>query len=319
MEKQRSLLAFEDILLRPLVYPAAVLLRHVRKKGVHKLSRCRNTLMNVGVFPISDHYYEPQFDNRDLKSNLAQDRKLPGIQWNIEGQLALISRFNYAQELSEIPRHKNPNALEFYLNNGSFESGDAEYWYQLIRTFKPRRIFEVGSGNSTLMAAQAIHKNHSEDSSYNCQHICIEPYEAVWLEKTGVQVVRRKVEDMDIAFFSQLQANDILFIDSTHVIKPHGDVLFEYLELLPTLNKGVIVHVHDIFSPKNYLPEWIHDRVRFWNEQYLLEAFLSHNNSWEILGALNFLKHSHFGKLKAIAPTLQETSEPGSFYIRKLS
>lgn len=94
-----------------------------------------------------------------------------------------------------------------------------------------------------------------------------------WLEEVGVSVVRKKVEEVELSFFSRLQGNDILFIDSSHIICPQGDVLFEYLELLPSLNKGVIVHVHDIFSPKNYLKQWLQDEIWFWNEQYLLEAF----------------------------------------------
>ncbi len=95
-------------------------------------------------------------------------------------------------------------------------------------------------------------------------------------------------------------------------------MLFEYLELLPTLKKGVIVHVHDIFSPKNYPKQWLEKEVIFWNEQYLLEAFLSHNNNWKIIGALNYLLHNHYEELKAVAPFLTHDKEPGSFYIQKV-
>jgi hypothetical protein len=184
---------------------------------------------------------------------------------------------------------------------------------------KPRRIIEIGSGISTLMAIRAICANQSDDSAYQCKHVCIEPYEMSWLENSEVSVVRCKVEDMSIEFFSELEENDILFIDSSHVIRPQGDVLFEYLELLPTLNKGVIVHVHDIFSPRNYLKQWLEDDVRFWNEQYLLEAFLTQNDSWKIIGALNYLHHHHYEQLKSVAPFLAPEREPGSFYIRKIA
>ena len=140
-----------------------------------------------------------------------------------------------------------------------------------------------------------------------------------WLEETEVSVVRKKVEQTNIDFFSELEENDILFIDSSHIIRPNGDVLYEYLELLPTLNTGVIVHVHDIFSPRNYPKNWIKDEVRLWNEQYLLEAFLSHNSEWKVIGALNFLHHNHYQDLKTIAPYLMPDREPGSFYMRKVS
>ena len=198
--------------------------------------------------------------------------------------------------------------------NETFESGDAEYWYQLIRSKKPRKIFEIGSGNSTLMAINAISMNKQDDPSYTCKHVCIEPYEMPWLEKTGVTVIRKKIEDVEISFFSELADCDILFIDSSHIIRPQGDVLFEYLQLLPSLNKGVIVHIHDIFSPRNYSNEWLMGDIRFWNEQYLLEAFLSHNTSWQIIGSINYLHHNHYKSLKKTCPFLTPDREPGSFY-----
>jgi len=307
-----------DVLLSPLVYPAAWLLKMVRRAGIHRLPFCKFILLKVGVFPVRNHYYEPQFDYRNKKQSFAKDRHLPGIDWNTEEQLSLLNHFTCAQELADIP-HKKPHMLQFYFNNGAFESGDAEYWYQLVRAKKPKRIFEAGSGNSTLMAIKAIQKNREESPAYQCKHVCIEPYEMSWLEETGVTVLRKKIENMEPAFFSELEENDILFIDSSHIIRPQGDVLFEYLELLPALDAGVIVHLHDIFSPRNYLEHWLEDEVRFWNEQYLLEAFLSHNRDWKITGALNFLHHNHFEKLKSVAPYLTPAREPGSFYIQKVA
>jgi hypothetical protein len=307
-----------DILLAPFVYPSAWLLKNVRHAGVQHLPNCKNALMKIGVFPIRNHYYEPQFDNRNTSKPLSQDRTLPGIDWNITEQLKILAEFSFSQELADIPKNK-PDTLDFYFDNGTFGYGDAEYWYQLIRTIKPKRIFEVGSGNSTLMAIKAIHANHQQDPDYRCKHICIEPYEIPWLEETGVSVVRKKIEDVGPVFFSELEENDILFIDSSHIIRPQGDVLFEYLELLPTLNKGVVVHVHDIFSPKNYSRQWLEDEVRFWNEQYLLEAFLSHNCRWKIIGALNLLHHNYYEELKFAAPFLTPDCEPGSFYIRRIT
>lgn len=315
----KKVLPLADIMLIPLVYPAAWLLKIIRKAGVHRLPLCKSALMKVGVFPIRNHYYEPQFDNQNPKPDFSQDRNLQGIDWNISGQLKMLGSFTFSKELLDTPKTKRPDPLEFYLNNNAFESGDAEYWYQMIRAIKPKRIFEIGSGNSTLMAVKAIKKNHEENPNYKCKHVCIEPYEMPWLEKTGASVIRKKVEEVELSFFSQLQENDMLFIDSSHIIRPQGDVLFEYLELLPSLNKGVIAHVHDIFSPKNYPTGWLIDEVRFWNEQYLLEAFLSHNNSWRIIGALNFLHHNYYAELKSAAPFLSPEREPGSFYMQKIS
>lgn len=281
---------------------------------------CKNALFKVGVFPIRDHYYEPQFDNRKNQIDFSQERNLPGIDWRVSDQLKMLKTLVFSGELTGILQGKTKeNPLEFHLNNGAFESGDAECWYQIIRANKPKRIIEIGSGNSTLMAIKAIKKNQSEQLNYTCEHICIEPYEMPWLEQMDITIIREKVEEMDLSFFSQLKENDILFIDSSHVIRPQGDVLFEYLELLPSLNKGVIVHIHDIFSPRNYLKSWLQDDIRFWNEQYLVEAFLSNNDSWEIIASLNFLHHNYYNLLKEVAPFITPEREPGSFYIKKIN
>lgn len=305
-----------DICIIPFVYVSAWLLKLIRVVGIRRFPVSKKILFHVGVFPISNHYYEPQFDMRNIKSSFPKKRILPGIDWNMNEQLSLLNDFTFSRELDKLPM-KRTNDITFHLNNQSFESGDAEYWYQLIRIKKPKKIFEIGSGNSTLMAIKAIDKNMEEDSTYKCKHICIEPYEMPWLEKTSVGLVRKKVEDIEVSYFLELEENDILFIDSSHIIRPDGDVLFEYLELLPILNKGVIVHIHDIFSPRNYLETWLNTEVRFWNEQYILEAFLSHNSEWKIIGALNYLKHDYYKDLKNICPYLTEDREPGSFYIQK--
>ena len=107
-----------------------------------------------------------------------------------------------------------------------------------------------------------------------------------------------------------------MFVDSSHVIRPQGDVLKEFLEIFPQLASGVYIHVHDIFSPKDYLREWVVNEVRFWNEQYLLEALLSNSNRYEVIGALNYLKHSQYDRLKEVCPYLTPEREPGSFYMR---
>lgn len=305
-----------DILLVPVVYVSALLFRKLRSKGVHRLPRCKNVLLNVGVFPIMDHYYDPQFSFKELHPDFSDDRNLVGVDLNVMGQLAMLARLTYASELTNELAAEN-SETQYHHDNEWFTWGDSEYWYQTIRTLKPKRIIEIGSGHSTLMAIKAIQKNVVEVSGYECKHICIEPYEMAWLEKTGVEVLRQKVELVELEFFKQLQEGDILFIDSSHIIRPFGDVLYEYLEILPSLNKGVVVHIHDIFTPKNYLQSWAEHEVRLWNEQYLLEAFLTNNSAWEVVGALNYLHHHHAEKFRAVAPFTTSQHEPSSFYIRK--
>lgn len=305
-----------DIVGIPFVFIAGHLLLALRKMGVARFPLLRRTLSRVGIFPISDHYYEPLFNTQTLKNLLSTARSLPGIDWVDAEQVALLEKLNFADELKGLPQSRTSDT-EFYINNKSFGAGDAEYWYSLIRAVKPKRIIEIGSGNSTLMAFRALKKNRENDADYRCEHICIEPYEQPWLEKTGAKIIRERVEDIPLSFFAQLENSDILFIDSSHIIRPQGDVLHEYLQILPTLNPGVIVHVHDIFSPHDYPKAWLVDQVRFWNEQYLLEAFLTQNDHWGILGGLNYLRHRHFNELKAVCPYLTEDREPGSFYIRR--
>jgi hypothetical protein len=151
--------------------------------------------------------------------------------------------------------------------------------------------------------------------------VCIEPFENQWLAQLQVELIRQRVERVDQRLFTALNKNDILFIDSSHVIRPQGDVLCEYNEILPGLRPGVLIHIHDIFTPKDYLDEWILRQVRFWNEQYLLEAFLAYNKSFEIVAALNFLAHHYRERLAAKCPVFAREAavrEPGSLWLRRV-
>lgn len=278
---------------------------------------------SLGVLPVPDHYYQPLVNpKKHLKKSLRADRNLPGINLNVQEQLEILSKFNFNDELLEFPinqRNKIAGA-EFYYDNGLYCSGDAEYLFNMLRFFKPKKMIEIGSGQSTLMALNAIAKNTQDDKNYHCEHICIEPYEGAWLESKNLTVIRKKVEDIDVSFFEQLEANDVLFIDSSHIIRPQGDVLFEYLEILPILKPGVIVHIHDIFTPKDYLDHWIYQQHLLWNEQYLLEAFLSLNDHFKIIGATNYLSHNYRNEFAAKCPVFaqQTDREPGAFWIQRV-
>lgn len=298
MEKllSESLFQFIDLIISPFTFLGSVLLWFIRRRGIGRFPIAKKIFLRVGIFPIRDHYYEPLFSPKYLTKSLNDDRHLPAIDWNVDEQLKLLNCFDYNHELTKFPQNKAIN-VDYYFDNESYGPGDSEMLYNMIRYFKPRKIIEIGSGYSTLMANNAITENLKEIHDYQCDHICVEPYEFPWLEAKGVQVIRKKVEEIDLSFFTQLDKNDLLFIDSSHIIRPQGDVLFEYLEVLPILKTGVIVHIHDIFSPKDYKSDWILKDVRFWNEQYLLEAFLSFNNSYKILSALNFLHQKHYNEL----------------------
>ena len=290
----------------------------VRRLGVERLPLCRGVMLKVGVFPIRKHYYEPLFDTEPLRLSLSNERHLPGVNLNVSGQLALLSKFDFSDELLSIPV-TSKDEMTFAYQNSRFGPGDSELLYSVIRLFRPRRIIEIGSGYSTLMARVALETNGQIGDSA-CEHICIEPYEEPWLEQCGAVVMRERVETVDKNIFLNLEENDILFIDSSHMMRPGGDVLCEYLEILPLLKPGVLVHIHDIFTPRDYPAAWVCDEVRFWNEQYLLEAFLSHNDSFEIVCALNYLKHNYAAEVRASFPILGDdmSREPGSFWMRRV-
>lgn len=95
-------------------------------------------------------------------------------------------------------------------------------------------------------------------------------------------------------------------------------MLYEYLQLLPKIGKGVLIHIHDIFSPRNYRQDWITEEVRLWNEQYLLEAFLYYNQSFQIEYSLNYLKNDHYEETSKILLNLTRESQPASFWMRKI-
>lgn len=299
------LFGFFDLFLVPLSFIFLPLLKLIRKYGVEYFPLHRQLFLKIGVFPIRNHYYEPQLNysaafDAQKKRNLAIDFAIPE-------QLAGLNDFKqYTDELKDLNVH-----------NPSFGAGDAELYYLMIRLKKPKQIIEIGSGASTLLALNAIRRNKAE--GHGTTLTCIEPYEKEWLEKTeGITLIRKPVEQLDLSFFQSLQENDILFIDSSHIIRPENDVLFEYLHILPALQNGVFIHIHDIFSPRHYRQDWLAELYRFWNEQYLLEAFLYYNNAFRILFSLNYLKNDHFAELKQACVHIRPEDEPSSFWLQKL-
>lgn len=304
-----------DILGLPLTCFSALWLANV-KRALHRTPLTRRLLQRLRVLPVRHHYYEPIVYAEDLRHSLEDERILPGLDLNIPEQLELLEKFHYSSELASLPLESN-GETSYYYHNKMFESGDSEILYNMIRHFKPAKIIEIGSGYSTLMVRYAIQGNIEADAGYTCSHVCVEPFESPWLEKTGAEVIRQKVEHLDPHFFQSLEKNDILFIDSSHVIRPQGDVLFEYLELLGTLNSGVIIHVHDVFTPRDYPERWVLGEMKLWNEQYLLEAFLSYNSEFRVLGSINHLWHNYREILGTVCPILQgePEREPGSFWL----
>jgi len=279
---------------------------------------------NKGYHVTPVRYNEPLPDTRTLKDELWAKRSgLVGIEFNENKQVELLSTFKskYYGEYESFPRD-TVSPFEYYMNNVMFGSVDAEILYCIVRQFKPKRIYEIGSGFSTLLSAKAILKNKSEDKNYECELDAIEPYpnDALKVGLPGLsKLMPVKVQDVPLSEFDKLEENDILFIDSSHVAAIGSDVTYEYLEILPRLNKGVLIHAHDIFLPAEYPKEWIFKNFSFYNEQYLLRAFLLFNQSFEIIWGGSYMHLSCPDKLEAAFSSYNKNiTWPGSLWMKKI-
>lgn len=269
--------------------------------------------------PVPFHYFQPIIKREMLPDNYDQiESPLIGIDLHIDDQLLLLSKFQWNKELQDIPLNRS-GGLQPYYRNQNFRSGDAEILYNMIRYYKPKKIIEIGSGFSTLFMLSAIEQNKKENRGNATALKCIEPFERRWLEDLGITIVREPVESIDLRFFKQLSENDFLFIDSSHVIRTKGDVVFEYLNIIPVLAKGVIVHCHDIFFPKDYPLKYLLEYKYFWNEQYLLQALLANSPKYKPLLALKFLSCHYRSHLEKCCPIFKKENEeegPGSFWFQ---
>lgn len=280
----------------------------------------RAVLDRAGLAILRKHYYAPVVNACDIRQPLDAARPLPGVDMNERAQFALLDRFHYAAELQALPI-KKPAVDRFGFENTTYAEGDAEMLYNMIRHFRPRRIVEVGSGQSTLLALEAIAANRRQDDRYSCRITCVEPYEQPWLEGLGVEVIRKPIEECPDDLVRTLGENDIFFIDSSHVIRPQGDVLHLYQRLLPQVAPGVLIQVHDVFTPRDYPAKWVIDDRRLWNEQYVMEAFLAFNRSFEVLLAVNWLANDHRERLTQACPMLLKKpgKQPGAFWMRRIA
>lgn len=264
------------------------------------------------------HFYEPIPDTRELRPEVwSAHTSLAGIDMNEASQLEVLrSLAEFSGELADVGSAVQAPGV-FHFNNGLFDHTDARMLYALLRLFKPTRVVEVGSGYSSLMAARALAQNREEGKEGSL--VCIEPYPREWLRTPlgGRLLLEQPVQETPIDEFSSLAANDVLFIDSSHVVRIAGDVRFEFLELLPRLAPGVLVHVHDIFLPEEYPEKWVLKERRFWTEQYLLQAFLAFNNEFEVLLAGNWLRINHGELLVDALGELPPGYRPGSFWMRR--
>ncbi len=180
---------------------------------------------------------------------------------------AWLSNFaSFRSEFNKIPIEKPADETEPFWNNGWFSPFDAITHYGLLATTNPKLYVEVGSGNSTKFARRAI-----ADHGLRTQIISIDPYPRASIDKLCDEVVRSKLEDINLSRFADLNDGDVVFIDNSHRSFQGSDVTVFFTEFMPVLRPGVFWGVHDIFLPSDYPEEWT---GRFYNEQYLLMTYL---------------------------------------------
>jgi predicted O-methyltransferase YrrM len=242
-----------------------------------------------------------------------------GIDLNEERQLSLLNEFEKVYKEVPFP-HKKSDGFRYYFDNPAYSYGDGIILYCMIRHFKPKRIIEIGSGFSSCLMLD------TSDMFFDgkIQVILVEPYPERILysllnenEKTNVILKPEKLQEADQSIFSELEKNDILFIDSSHVSKLCSDVNKIFFDILPSLNEGVLIHIHDIFWPFEYSLDWIQEG-RSWNEAYLLRAFLQYNLNFKILFFSTYLLWKHPQWFKKNMPMFLE-NPGGNIWIEKVA
>ena len=207
--------------------------------------------------------------------------------------------------------------LRYYFENPAYSYSDAIFLHSMIRHVEPRRVIEIGSGFSSCVTLDTNELFFNGD----IETTFIEPYPDLLLsllkesDKENVCIISKRLQDVSLNVFEGLQADDILFVDSTHVSKINSDVNRIFFEILPALSSGVYVHFHDVFFPFEYPKEWIY-LGRAWNEIYMLRAFLQYNSEFRIVLMNTFMEHFHEAFFRERMPLCLK-NPGGSIWIRK--
>jgi predicted O-methyltransferase YrrM len=276
-------------------------------------------------FPPS-HYYSPLPDIRSVKRNLPRWYKedtSPGVDWNLQEQLELIEHLRpYSSEVDSLPPFSE-------VNHGGYGPGygevEAHFLYMMLRHVKPSKVIEIGSGVSTFYTLTALETNREKDNLVS-NLTCVEPYPnnklRVLASERNIHFRECEVQDAGVELFQELSANDVLFIDSSHVSKKDSDVDFLFLDVLPRLRKDVIVHIHDISFPMPALPleHFLFDNYLFWNEGALVKAFLTFNSAFRIVLCQSYLHYHKPDLVKTLLPSYDpQLHFPSSLWIRRVT
>ncbi|MEU5882382.1 class I SAM-dependent methyltransferase [Spirillospora sp. NPDC047279] len=276
-------------------------------RHVKRVARTLPATISRPPYVPPGHFYSPLTAAGDVERALSarddpsvRNDGTPGVDLRAEAQLALAEEFLPSLDAPfEGPRYAP--------GNGMYDAADAAVYRAMARHLRPRRVMEIGSGHSTALLLDTV-----EDVELTC----VEPYadrlRSVLRDDDRVEIVERPVQDVPLESYASLGAGDILFIDSTHVVKAGSDVVWLFLQVLPRLAAGVVVHVHDVFWPFEYPAAWLREG-RDWTEDYLLHAFLAGNGDWEILLFSSWLWKEHH----ALIPASLKAEEPGSIWLRR--
>lgn len=266
------------------------------------------------------HFYSavPEWETAKKDARRISERTiLPGIDLNTRAQLRLLKKFRkYYKEMPWKDGIKNEK-IRYTFDNNAYCYSDAIFYYSMLRLMEPKRIIEIGSGFSSALAFdvnELFFNNNIEIS-------LIEPYPSTvyyLLFPTDIDMLRleqKNLQEIDLDFFKRLEKNDILFVDSTHVSKLGSDVNYLIHEIFPILNKGVIIHIHDVFYPFEY-PDFFIDRKLAWNEDYILHAFLQYNYGFDIIFFNTYLEDKFPDRVYSEFP-LAAKNTGGSIWLRK--
>jgi hypothetical protein len=253
------------------------------------------------------HYYSPipSIEEVKQKENVLwgpSPKTLKAIDLNEEEQLRVFDEFSGYYGSLPFPERAN-HKTRYYYENPSYSYSDAISLFSMIRKTKPKRIIEAGSGYSScvMMDTNELFFDNQIKIDF------IEPYPELLKslmkenDKQRYQVIPSKLQDVKLEQFLSLEENDILFIDSTHVSKIGSDVNYLLFQILPSLNKGVFIHFHDIFYPFEYPKDWIYQGYA-WNEDYILRAFLEYNNDFKIVFWNNYLIQFYMDRYEKYMP-----------------
>jgi predicted O-methyltransferase YrrM len=270
------------VALPPVAALLAPVFAAVARTGIG-VEACRR----FGFHPVRLHYYQPVPRYETVPEAAFSERHdLPGIALDPERIRATLRALAAFGGEADWPRDPAPPGT-YSAANDNFGFSSAAILHAMIRAHGSRKVVEIGGGYSSLVSLAALERNHGR-AGY--RFVCVEPYPSDWLARSlgerapAAELIRKPVEQLDPAMLADLAAGDILFIDSSHCVRLASDVNFLFLQVLPRLRPGVIVHIHDIYLPYEYpRVHFFGPNKMFWNEQYLLEGVLSENPRWEIL------------------------------------